>query len=91
MDIISESSTAEASQGLIHYIVDKKVARWQNVPCLDPTSHAYVSPYPSQPLYGKISPQHVVENCQGLGNEVWLLAAFETDSAAITDSTSSEM
>ena len=76
MDIIPESSTAEASQGLIHYVVDKKATQRQDVPCPDPTPHAYESPYPSQPLYGKKSPQRVVENCEGMGIEVWLLVTF---------------
>ena len=73
MDIISESSTAEASQGLIHYVIDKKVAR---PPGSDPTPHTYVSPYPPQPFDEKESSQPLVEKCQELGNEVWLLEMF---------------
>ena len=67
MDIISESSTAEASQGLIRYVTVKKRAR---PPGSDPTPHTYVSPYPPQPLDEKQSPQRLVEHCEELGNEV---------------------
>lgn len=77
MDIISESSTAEASQGLIRYVIDKKVARRPDVPGSDLTPHTYVSPYLSHLLEGKQSPQRLVEKCQELGIEVWLLEVFE--------------
>ena len=73
MDIISEGSTAEASQGLIRFVIDKKVAR---PPGSDPTPHTYVPPYPPQPLDEKQLPQLLVEKCQELGNEVWLLEMF---------------
>ena len=76
MDIISESSSAEARQGSIHFVIHEKVARRLDVSSSNPTTHAYVSPYSRQPLYGKQSPQLLADTCRKLGNEVRLLKIF---------------
>ena len=91
MDIISESSSTEASQGSVHFLIHEKVARQLDVSSSNPTTHAYVSPYSRQPLYGKQSPQLLADTCRKFGNEVRLLKTLGIDSPALTDSTSSEM
>lgn len=76
MDITSEDSTAEASQGLIHHVIDDKVARRLDVTGSDPITHTYVSPYSPEPLYGTQSLQCLAEKCRKFGHEVWLLEMF---------------
>lgn len=76
MDIVSESSTAEASQGLIHHIIGGEVARRLDVTGSDPITHTYVSPFSPETLYGTQSLQSLAEKCQNFGHEVWLLEMF---------------
>ena len=76
MDVISEGSTVEASQGLIHHVIDGRVARRLDVTGSDPITHTYVSPYSPEPLYGTQSLHCLAEKCRKFGHEVWLLEMF---------------
>lgn len=73
MDIIAEVSTAEVSQGLMHHMINGKVARRLDVTGSDPITHTCVSPYSPEPLYGTQSLQCLAEKCRKFGHEVWLL------------------
>ena len=76
MDIVSESSTAEASQGLIHHAIGGEMAQRLNATDSDPIIHTYVSPGSPETLYGTQSLQSSAEKCQNFGHEVWLLEKF---------------
>ena len=85
MDIVSEGTTAEASQGLIHHIFDGRVARRLDVTGSDPITLTYLSPYSPGPLYGTQSLQCLAEKCRKFGHEVWLLEIFGNGQRAVID------
>ena len=73
MAINSNSSTVEASQGLIHHVIEGKAGRRLGATASDPITQTYISPCSPETLYGTQSLQCLAEKCQKFGHEVLLL------------------
>ena len=76
MDLISDGSTAEVSQGLIDHVIEGKAGRRLGVTASDPITHTYIAPCSPETLYGTQSLQCLAEKCEKLGHEVLLLEIF---------------